>query len=130
MSLGLCAELILQGVRAPQRGGQPGQALFDSPTSPATLRAHLSTLPFSRLYARAANACCNALGFLVLSLIYWPIQFFFFQYVFLFLAVSLLETMVQLKSLYWLIKYLASFLAKEQEGNLHLNKIWMSAEDS
>lgn len=44
--------------------------------------------------------------------------------------VSLLEIMVQLKSLYWLIKYLASFLAKEQEGNLHLNKIWMSAEDS
>jgi len=46
------------------------------------------------------------------------------------LAISLLETIVKLKSLYWLIKYLASFLAKKQEGNFHLNEIWMSAEDS
>lgn len=42
----------------------------------------------------------------------------------------LLKTIMKVKGLCWLLKYLVSLLAKEQGGNFHLNKIWMSTEDS
>lgn len=90
---------------------------------------------FSRLRVRTVNVCFSllypvffifALNLLLLAvLVPWtciPFTLFFFFF--------LLKTIMKVKGLCWLLKYLVSLLAKEQGGNFHLNKIWMSTEDS
>lgn len=89
---------------------------------------------FSRLRVRTVNVCFSLL---------YPVFFYFCLestapcsscsldvYSFYSFFFFLLKTIMKVKGLCWLLKYLVSLLAKEQGGNFHLNKIWMSTEDS
>lgn len=88
----------------------------------------------SRLHVIAVNVCFTLLFFffffalnLLLHAVLVPWTCLLFTFTFFFF---LLKTIMKVKGLCWLLKYLASLLAKEQGGNFHLNKIWMSTEDS
>lgn len=89
----------------------------------------------SRLHVIAVNVCFTLLFFFLFFCLEstapcgscsLDVSSFYFYFFFFFL----LKTIMKVKGLCWLLKYLASLLAKEQGGNFHLNKIWMSTEDS
>lgn len=88
----------------------------------------------SRLHVIAVNICFTLFFFFYFCLestapcssCSLDVSSFYFYFFFFFL----LKTIMKVKGLCWLLKYLASLLAKEQGGNFHLNKIWMSTEDS